>query len=200
MGRKKAAPAPAAARLRLDGRTAGRLALGFAAGLAFWLVFSTPYEKTVAGAAGFLLRLFERPAVTSLSAPGGEFRVDRSDFPPASPRPGLPAADLHFNFVLLATLFALAPHPLAPGRFGRFWIAAGCLWAIHVVALVFQVESVYATSLGAWSAANYGAFARNAWAGGFHFYQIAGRFAAPFALWFALGNLEFRDSKIAFPA
>jgi hypothetical protein len=200
MGRRKGAGQPAGARLRLDGRTAARLALGFGAGLAIWLAFAAPYEKTVAGAATFLLRLFERPAVTSLAAPGGEFRVDRSDFPPASPRPGLPAADLHFNFVLLAALFALAPHPFEPRRFGRFWIAAGCLWAIHVVALVFQVEAVYATRLGAWSDAHYGAFARNFWAGGFHFYQIAGRFAAPFALWLALGNLEFRNSRIEFRA
>ena len=175
-----------------------RRRLGFGAGLAFWLAFSAPYEKSVAGAATFLMRLFERPAVTSLAAPGGEFRLDRSDFPPASPRPGLPAADLHFNFVLLAALFALAPHPLEPRRFGRFWIAAGCLWAIHVVALVFQVEAVYATRLGPWSDAHYGTIARNLWAGGFHFYQIAGRFAAPFALWLAFGNFEFRNSNLEF--
>lgn len=198
MGRKKGGGQPSGARLKLDGRAAARMALGFGAGLAFWLAFSAPYEKSVAGAATFLMRLFERPAVTSLAAPGGEFRLDRSDFPPASPRPGLPAADLHFNFVLLAALFALAPHPLEPRRFSRFWIAAGCLWAIHVVALVFQVEAVYATRLGAWSDAHYGAIARNLWAGGFHFYQIAGRFAAPFALWLAFGNVELRNAKLAF--
>jgi hypothetical protein len=186
------------ARLKLDGRAAARMAVGFAAGLAFWLAFSAPYEKAVAGAAGLLIRLFESPAVTSLSAPGGEFRVDRTDFPPASPRPGLPADDLHFNFVLLASLFALAPHPLEPRRFGRFWMAAAGLWAIHVVALVFQVEALYATRLGAWSQAHYGAVARNFWAGGFHFYQIAGRFAAPFALWWGFGKFEFRNSNFEF--
>ncbi|HEY1435652.1 MAG TPA: hypothetical protein VGG65_09770 [Thermoanaerobaculia bacterium] len=201
MARKKrgrSAQRPAGGRFRLDARALARLAGGFAAGLAFWLAFSTPYEKTVAGAATFLLRAIERPAVSALTAPGGEFRVDRSDFPPASPRPGLPAADLHFNFVLLATLFALAPHPLAPRRFGRFWVAAGVLWTIHVIALVFQVEAVYATRLGAWSDANYGTVARNFWAAGFHFYQIAGRFAAPFVLWWGFGDFEFRDSKLEF--
>lgn len=185
MGRSKFVAPSGGARIRLDGRAALRLAAGFGAGLAFWLAFSAPYEKTVAGAAQFLLRLFESPAVTTLAAPGGEIRVDRSDFPPASPRPGLPAADLHFNFVLLAALFALAPHPLEPRRFGRFWIAAAGLWAIHVAALVFQVEALYSTRLGAWSEANYGPVARNVWTAGFHFYQIAGRFAAPFVLWFA---------------
>ena len=182
MGRPKTAE-PAGTRLKLDGRAAARMAAGFAAGLAFWFALSAPYEKTVAATAGFLIRTFEAPAVTSLSAPGGEIRVDRSDFPPASPRPGLPAADLHFNFVLLAALFAFVPHPFEPKHFLRFWLAALGLWAIHVLALVFQVESTYATRLGAWSQAHYGGFARNAWGAGFHFYQIAGRFAAPFALW-----------------
>lgn len=167
----------------LDRRAAARLAIGFFAGLGFWLLFSKPYERAVAGTAQVLIRLFERPPVTTLSAPGGEIRVDRSDFPPASPRPGLPAADVHFNFVLLATLFAFDPRPLAPGRFGRFWLAAVALFVIHVLALVSQVESIYATRLGDWSGAHYGAFARNAWAAAFHFYEIAGRFAAPFALW-----------------
>jgi hypothetical protein len=196
MGRPKAAEEPAGTRLKLDGRAAARMAAGFAAGLAFWFAFAAPYEKTVAAAAGFLIRIFESPAVTSLSAPGGEIRVDRSDFPPASPRPGLPAADLHFNFVLLAALFAFVPHPLEPKRFLRFWIAAAGLWGIHVLALVFQVESVYATRLGAWSDAHYDHFARNVWASGFHFYQIAGRFAAPFALWWMLVRPEI-DSRRA---
>jgi hypothetical protein len=196
MGRRRVAEETAGTRLKLDGRAAARMAAGFAAGLAFWFAFSGPYERTVASTAGFLIRIFERPAVTSLSAPGGEIRVDRSDFPPASPRPGLPAADLHFNFVLLAALFAFVPHPLEPRRFGRFWLAAAGLWGIHVLALVFQVESVYATRLGAWSEAYHGSFARNFWTAGFHFYQIAGRFAAPFVLWWMMvkPDLPFRMS------
>jgi len=190
MGRPKAAERTPGTRLKLDGRAAARMAAGFAAGLAFWLAFSGPYEKTVAATAGVLIRTFESPAVTSLSAPGAEIRVERSDLPPASPRPGLPAADLHFNFVLLAALFAFVPRPLEPRRFLRFWLAALGLWAIHVLALVFQVESVYATRLGAWSEAHYGNFALNFWTTGFHFYQIAGRFAAPFALWWLLVRPE----------
>lgn len=191
MSRKKPnPPAESEPFPRLDRHAAVRLALGFAAGLAFWLAFSTAYERAVAAAAQALLRVFERPAVTTLAGGDGEIRVDRADFPPASARPGLPAADLHFNFVLLATLFALGPKPLEPARFGRFWMAAAVLGAIHVVALVFQVEALYATRLGPWSEAHYGAVARNIWAGGFHFYQIAGRFAAPFALWWWLGRGE----------
>lgn len=182
------AASPLALPRRFDARLALRIAAGLAAGLALWFIFSAPYEKAVAAGAELLLRLFERPPVTTLQASGGEIRVDRADFPPASPRPGLPAADLHFNFVLLAALFAMAPRPLEPRRFGRFWIAALLLLLVHVLALVFQVEALYATRLGPWSEAHYGAFARNFWAGGFHFYQVAGRFAAPFALWMGLST------------
>ena len=112
--------------------------------------------------------------------------MDRADFPPAAPRPGLPAADLHFNFVILASLFALS-WPLRPGRTALGLLA---LFAVHVLALCCQVESLYATRLGPWSEANYGVFARNFWATAFHVYQIAGRFAAPFAIWWPLGGAE----------
>ena len=188
MARAKARRPSTLAGLRLDRAAAIRLILGFLAGLACWLAFSAPYERFLAAAAGGLIDLFESPSTTRLSASGGEIRVDRTDFPPASPRPGLPTADIHFNFVLLTSLFALGRHPLSPRPFGRFWIAAGLLALVHVLAVVFQVEGLYATRLGDWSAAHYGAFARNFWAGGFHFYLVAVRFAAPFALWWALGR------------
>jgi hypothetical protein len=187
MAPKKRPERAQAAKLRLDAAAALRLALGFATGLFLWFAFSAPYEHAVAVAAQELLRAFERPAVTTLAASNGEIRVDRTDFPPSSPRPGLPAQDLHFNFVLLAALFALGRNPLAGQNLARFCLAAAALFAIHVIALVFQVESLYATQLGPWSQAHYGAFARNLWAAGFHFYQVAGRFAAPFALWWGLG-------------
>lgn len=182
--RAEAEPAP----LRLDARAALRAAGGFALALAVWFVFAAPYERTLAAAAELVLRVFERPGVTTLTSADGEIRVERADFPPDSPRPGLPAADTHFNFVLLGALFALAPHPFRPANFGRFWIAAALLWGVHVVALVFEVQSMYATRLGPWSAEHYGAVARNVWAGGFHFYQIVGRFAAPFVLWWLLSR------------
>lgn len=132
--------------------------------------------------------------MTRLEAGKGDFRLDRRDFPPGSARPGLPAPDIHFNFVLLAALFALDPRPLEGGHVARFLGAAAALWGIHALALIFQVHSVYATSLGAWSEANYGRAARNFWAAGWHFYQIAGRFAAPFALWWFFGRREERET------
>lgn len=175
--------------------TLARLAAGFAVGVALWFGFREAYERPLAAAAQPLLRAFERPQVTLLSAKGGEILVDRSDFSPGSPRPGLPADDLHFNFVLLTALFALQPHFFEGRSLLRLLGACGLLFLVHVLALVFQVESVYATRLGQWSAANYGPVARNIWAGGFHFYLIAGRFAAPFAIWWLLARKGFSGSR-----
>jgi hypothetical protein len=173
------------------GRAAVLRALGgFALALAFWFGFRAPYERLLASAGESVLRATERPSVTRLAAKDGEILVERADFPPDSPRPGLPAADLHFNFVLLAALFALDPHPLEGRRVGAFLIGCLVLFGSHVAALVFQVCSLYATDLGPWSAAHYGAAARNFWTGGFHFYEIAGRFAAPFAIWWWLKRGE----------
>ncbi len=172
------------------GRAVIRLLIGFLVGLGVWFVFKPAYERAVAPAAEFLVRLGERPAVTRLEARGGEFLVNRADFPPGAPHPGLPAPDLHFNFALLVTLFALHPRPWRGDRVARLLLALFCLYLVHVVFLVIQVQSVYATRMGAWSEAHYGAVARNFWAAGFHFYQIAGRFAAPFAIWWFFGRAE----------
>ncbi|MGH9399922.1 MAG: hypothetical protein ACRD00_06110 [Thermoanaerobaculia bacterium] len=167
-------------------RTLLRLAAGFTAGLALWFGFREVYERPLAALAEKVLRAFERPAVTSLAAKPGEVIVERSDFPRDSPRPGLPADDIHFNFVLLTALFALQPGFFEGRALLRLIAAAALLTLVHVTALVFQVESVYAMNMGEWSAVHYGKVARNIWAGGFHFYLIAGRFAAPFAIWWLL--------------
>jgi hypothetical protein len=176
-------------------RTLVRLVAGFAAGVALWFGFRDLYERPLAGAAQALLRAFERPPVTRLQAKDGEILVDRNDFPPDSPRPGLPADDLHFNFVLLTALFALQPRFFEGRALLRLIAASALLFLVHVAALVFQIESVYATRLGEWSAVHYGVAARNLWAGGFHFYLIAGRFAAPFALWWLLARREISESR-----
>jgi len=161
-------------------------AAGFLAGAALWAVAAEPYQRTLAPAAQAAIRLFETPAVTRLRAERREVIVDREDFPEASARPGIPADDLDFNVAILAALFAASPRPLSDRGLRRFAAAAAILWATHVAALVFAVESLYALSLGPWSAAHYGPVARNFWATGNHFYRIAGMFAVPFALWWAL--------------
>jgi hypothetical protein len=164
--------------------------VGFLLAIAFWFGFSRAYERGLAAGAQLVTNVFELPDVTRLRTEGSQILVDRRDFPPGSARPSLPAPDIHFNFVLMAALFAMDPRPLRGVHVGRFLLATASLFAVHVLALVFQVQSVYATSLGAWSDANYGDFSANVWAAGWHFYLIAGRFAAPFALWWLFGRRE----------
>ena len=167
-----------------------RGAAGFLAGALLWSGAAEPYHRTLAPAAQAAIRLFERPAVTRLRAEKREVIVDREDFPEASSRPGIPADDLDFNVAILTALFAASPRPLSDRGLRRFGAAAAILWATHVLALVFAVESLYALSLGPWSVAHYGAVARNVWATGSHFYRIAGIFAIPFVLWWALAREE----------
>jgi hypothetical protein len=166
------------------------MAAGFLAGLLFGYAFRAPYERLVAAAGEASLRWTESPPVTRLEARDGEFLVERSDFPPAAPRPGLPAADLDFNFALLTALFAMDPKPWRSGRVSRLLAACGILFLVHAAALLFEVRALYATRLGEWSGTRYGPFARNFWAGGAHFYAIAGRFAAPFAIWWPFRGEE----------
>jgi len=159
---------------------------GFLAGSLLWLLLAGPYHAAVAAPAQWLIRAFESPAATRLKASGQEVIVDREDFPPASPRPGIPASDLDFNIALLGALFASAPKPLSDRGIARLALACAVLYLSHVAALVVGVESLYAFDLGEWSRARYGAVARNVWATATHFYRIAGIFAVPFVLWWAL--------------
>ena len=158
---------------------------GFLAGAALWIGLAEPYHRTLAAPAQALIRVFESPGVTRLRAENREVIVDREDFPPSSPRPGIPAQDLDFNVAILTALFATARRPFSDRSLRILAAALALLWGSHVVALVFSVESLYATELGPWSAAHYGTLARNFWATGHHFYRIAGMFAIPFVLWWA---------------
>jgi hypothetical protein len=167
-------------------RTLLRALAGFVAGGLVWYGLAQPYHALLAWPAEKLIRLFETPAVTRLSASGGEVIVNREDFPDSSERPGLPAHDLDFNIAILTALFATARRPFSDRSMKATAIAALLLAAVHLAALIFKVESLYALDLGEWSRAHYGAVARNFWGGGTHFYRIAGMFAAPFALWWAL--------------
>ncbi len=173
-------------RIALRPEIFAKAAAGFLAGAALWFLFAGPYHAAVAAPAQLLIRSFESPGETRLKASDREVIVDREDFPPSSPRPGIPASDLDFNIALLGALFASTRKPLSDRGLGRLLLACALLYLSHVLALVFAVESLYALDLGEWSRAHYGSFGRNFWATGAHFYRIAGMFALPFALWWAL--------------
>jgi len=123
--------------------------------------------------------------------------IDRADFPSTSDRPSLPADDLTFDVILFFAL-AATTRGLFRDRAVRGTLASlAILFALHVLALVAGVESFYATRLGEWSAAHYGAFARNLWATAAHFWRFVGCYAAAFLLWWSLVR---SSSSMASPA
>jgi hypothetical protein len=183
---------------RIGWRTAARGLAGLAIAVAIWVTLSPLYDRLLAAGAEALLRAFERPAVTSLQPDGEYVTVNRSDFDPRSPHPGLPVIDLTFNWVLLAALFAINPRPLSDRNMRGFAIASLLMAVTHVVALVVEIQSIYVTQLGPWSRAHYGDFARNAWGVANHSYRFVLMFAIAFGLWWAFrpsGEPEVRRSS-----
>lgn len=166
--------------------TAVKAVAGFVLGLAIWWGVSPSYGSAIAGGAEPLIRIFESPRVTHLRAENREVIVDRTDFPPASPRPGIPADDLTFNFILLTTLFAAVPKTFSNRNVVSFLIACAILYVTHILGLIAAVESIYALQLGPWSAAHYGPFARNFWGAAAHFYRLVGVYAFAFVIWWLM--------------
>lgn len=167
-------------------RLALRTAAGFLAGLLLWTASFPTYGRLLAEAAEPVLRFLERPAATRLYAEDRRLVVDRADFASRSERPSLPVDDLTFNIILFLTLAATRERLLRDRGLVRLLAAFGILGVTHVAAVVVAVKALYATQLGAWSAAYYGAVSRNLWAGLGHFYRLAGCWAIAFALWWAL--------------
>jgi hypothetical protein len=165
------------------GKSLARAAAGFVAGMLLWWTLAAPYARLLAAAGEPLVRLGESPAVTHLIADGTGLTVDRTDFPRSSPRPGLLLMDLTANVIVLTALFAANRRPLQDRNIGGLALACAALVAVHVAAVVVNVESIYALRLGPWSERHYGAFARNFWGAAAHCYSIIGAFGAVFALW-----------------
>lgn len=158
-------------------------AAGFLLGLLFWWALSPPYARLLAAISEWGIRVAERPPVTRLIADGTNLTIDRTDFPRSSPRPELLLTDLTANFILLTTLFAVNRRPLSDRNIRGLLLASLLLILVHVGAVVMNVQSIYALRLGPWSLRNYGAFSRNFWGAGAHFYSIVGVFGSAFALW-----------------
>ena len=112
--------------------------------------------------------------------------IDRADFPSTSDRPSLPADDLTFDVILFLALAATTPGLFRDRAVRGTLVSLAILFALHILALVAGVESFYATRLGAWSAAHYGAVTRNFWATATHFWRFVGCYAAAFLLWWFL--------------
>lgn len=163
------------------------LALAALPVIALWLLATPIYNRFLTYAGANLVTWTESPDVTRLT-PALEDRhfawIDRGDFPPARRRVGaLRLTDLHFPLVLLGALFLAVPGVPWRERLGNLGWAALAMVFFHLALVLFQVKFVYATQLGEWSAAHYGAFGRNFWGLGKHLLDLPVKLALPLALW-----------------
>lgn len=173
----------------IDWRLALKALAGFVVGLALWLMLSPLYDRAVAAGSEKVMRVFERPKVTRLvPAGGGSIRVDRADFDPRSPRPGIRVSDLTFNVALLTALFAVSRRIFSDRNIGGFFAASAILALTHIGATIARVMSIYVAKLGAWSRVTYSDLERNLWGIADHGYRLVFMYAIAFGLWFL-----FRD-------
>jgi hypothetical protein len=169
-------------------RLAGKGAAGFLVALAVWFGLSTPYTRLLAALSEAVVRVAERPAVTSITPVGTLMVVDRTDFPasPSSRQLAVESTDITFNFILLVTLFAASGHALSDRNVFGFVGAVFALVLVHVAAVVSFVKADYVSSYGVWSASHYGWVARHLWEAAPYFYSVVGVHGAAFALWWLL--------------
>jgi hypothetical protein len=154
---------------------------------ALWWLATPVYNRVLLRSASGALYLFEHPAVTELSAKGDhDAYVVRRDFPPArSLVHPFRVTDVHFHLLLLAALFLAVPGLPWRERLANLAIAVAITVAYDILLVVFIVEFSYATQLGAWSIANYSAFARNFYGLGKHLLDLPFKLALPLLLWCA---------------
>jgi hypothetical protein len=167
-------------------KLAVRVLLGFLAGLVLWWAATPAYNRLLAGMAEGAIRAVERPRATRLYAEDRRLVIDRADFPSTSDRPSLPVDDLTFDVILFLSLAATTRGLLRDRAVKGLALSCCVLFALHVLAVIANVEAFYATRLGAWSAAHYGPLSRNLWATAMHFWRFVGCYAAAFLLWWFL--------------
>jgi hypothetical protein len=167
---------------------------GFLAGLLLWWGLSGPYDEFLAGMAEPLVRALERFPATHLQAWNGYILVFRPEFLPGAPKPAVSAGHLTANIVLLSALFATNRRPVSLRNVSAFALAALILAGIHVLAVVANVESIYAWDLGAWSSAHYGIVERRMWEAATNFYTLVGAFGSAFLLWWLSCTLSANAS------
>jgi hypothetical protein len=150
-----------------------------------WVLATPIYNRQLLHIAGGILHLIERPAVTDLLPKGDDDAyIVRRDFPPARALVyPFRVSDLHFHLILLAALFLGVPAIPWRERLGNLAIAAVITVGYDILLVIFIVKFAYATQLGAWSLANYGAFTRNFFGLGKHLLDLPFKLALPLLLW-----------------
>jgi hypothetical protein len=150
-----------------------------------WVLFTPVYNRFLLGSAQTLAHWTESPDVTNLLRKDDHFAyIARLDFPPSkSLVHSFRVTDVHFHLVMLGTLFLAVPGVPWRRRLENLGWAVLITVFFDILLIFFYVKSTYATQLGDWSLAHYGAFARNFWGLGKHLLDLPFKFALPFVLW-----------------
>lgn len=168
---------------------------------AVWFLLTPYYNRFLLTGSENLLQLTESPNVTELVPKGRhDAYVQRRDFPPAkSLVHAFRVTDLHFHLVLLGALFLAVPGVPWRQRLENLGWALLAAVFFDLFLGFFVVKAVYATGLGAWSAAHYGPFARNAYGMTRHLLDLPFKLGLPLLLWagFYLGRMmeEMRGER-----
>jgi hypothetical protein len=173
-------------------RSAKRLFLRFflflILGLIFWGIFQASYSDLLVSTSQRILSWLEKSERTSLRIERGVIYIiplgpgaggkEKADFL----KQGLFAMSLHYNSVILFTLFLLIPG-IHPGRRVLSLIAGLLLlFLTQVSSLLIQVGYLYADQLGQYSVAHYEPWQRTICGFLKQFFTI-GKFSFPFAIW-----------------
>lgn len=152
-----------------------------------WVLLTPFYNRFLLGSAENLAHWTESPDVTNLLRKDDHFAyIARLDFPPSrSLVHSFRVTDVHFHLVMLGTLFLAVPAVPWRRRLENLGWAVLITVFFDILLIFFYVKSTYATQLGDWSLAHYGAFSRNFWGLGKHLLDLPFKFALPFVLWAA---------------
>jgi hypothetical protein len=149
-----------------------------------WTLLTPMYNHFLITAGENLLRLTERPGVSRLSTEGAHHTIaSRTDL--SKPAGKVRVTDIHFPLLMLAAFFLAVPGVPFKERIAKLGWALLASVFFHLISLVFWVKFLYVIEQGAWSVANYGAFARNFWGLGKHLLDLPFKFAWPLVMWIA---------------
>jgi len=160
-----------------------RLPLALVVAMVVWLLMRPILDHAVAGMAELLIRAFEYPKVTQLVVEAHAAEIRRADFRTGSGIPSFPLTQVHFNAIVLLTLYLSLSRPFSRRQLERLAMGWFVLFLLQTLNLEFHVKMIYATALGEWSTHHYSDFSRNVYGFLQYFTDLPGRFGAPFLIW-----------------